>query len=381
MASLPPIKWPTGRTPTKVEIFAYQHKGGRVALHVVELDTKLIYPAFLLEDMTGHWNSAEGWRSNPFLWVKGDEDDTRILHFKGNPSTWEGVWQTQNKVRDVKALPAFANTHNDGIDHKSDEPINTFTYEQASQDRGPLKGTKNADTLPIPKAFYTTWGKMRADYLAEYDKYVGMTPEPGSNVTVAHKEFWTKLCRKQKGGEAILPYTPAAMQLFDERFLLLRDMTLADKDDLKGLVAFKKGTPEAKRAEYITKKEWGVADPRTGGLIGFDQIRVETSFVGKTVTVYVAPFDMTFIMPNMPALDKEIYRNLGKIVEFVKAYDPDLDVTYPQGAYTSPTSFPLQRVSHPHWIVLSRNFNALTAPDPTARRSRTMTLSEWARAN
>lgn len=117
-------------------------------------------------------------------------------------------------------------------------------------------------------------------------------------------------------------------------------MTLADKGDLKGLVAFKKGTPEAKRAEYIAKKEWGVADPRTGHLIGFDQIRVETSFSGKTATVYVAPFDMTFIMPNMPALDKEIYRNLGKIVEFVKAYDPDLDVTYPQGAYTSSTSFP-----------------------------------------
>lgn len=207
MTSLPPIKWPTGRTPTKVEIFAHQHKGGRVALHVVELDTKLIYPAFLLEDMTGHWNSAEGWRSNPFLWVKGNEGDTRILHFKGNPSTWEGVWQTQNKVRDVKALPAFANTHNDGIDRKSDELINTFTYEQACQDRGPLEDTKTADTLPIPKAFYTTWGKMRADYLAEYDKYVGMTPAPGGNVTVAHKEFWTKLCRKQKGGEAILPYT------------------------------------------------------------------------------------------------------------------------------------------------------------------------------
>ena len=116
MASLPPIKWPTGRTPFKVEIFAHQHKGGRVALHVVELDTRLIYPAFLLEDMTGHWSSTEGWRSNPFLWVKGNEGDTRILHFKGNPSTWEGVWQTQNKVRDVKALPAFANTYNDGVD-------------------------------------------------------------------------------------------------------------------------------------------------------------------------------------------------------------------------------------------------------------------------
>ena len=122
-------------------------------------------------------------------------------------------------------------------------------------------------------------------------------------------------------------------------------------------------------------------DPRTGNLIGFDQIRVETSFVGKTATVYVAPFDMTFLMPNMPALDKEIYRNLGKIVELVKAYDPALDVTYPQGAYASPTSFPLQRVTSPHWIVLSRNFNVLTAPDPTARRSRTMTLSEWARTN
>ena len=373
MTSLPPIKWPTGRTPSKVEIFAHQHKGGRVALHVVELDTHLIYPAFLLEDMTGHWSSAEGWRSNPFLWVKGNEGDTRILHFKGNPSAWDGVWQTQNKVRDVKALPAFANTLNDGVDRKSDELINTFTYEQASEDRGFLEDTKTADTLTIPQSFYMTWGKMRADYLAEYDKYVGMTPAPGGNVTVAHKEFWTKLCRKQKGGEAILPYTPVA-SLSDERYLLLRDMRLADRRDLKGLVAFKKGTPETKRAEYIAKKEWGVTDPRTGQLIGFDQIRVETSFSGKTATVYVAPFDMTFIMPNMPALDKEIYRNLGKIVEFVKAYDPDLDVTYPQGAYTSPTSFPLQFVSHPH-------FNALTAPAPTARRSRTMTLSEWAHAN
>lgn len=376
---MPPIKWPTGRTPSKVEIFAHQHKGGRVALHVVELDTKLIYPAFLLEDMTGHWSSAEGWRSNPFLWVKGDEGDTRILHFKGNPSTWEGVWQTQNKVHDVKALPAFANTYDDDIDRKSDELINTFTYEQACQDCGPLEDTKTADVLPIPKAFYTTWGKMRADYLAEYDKYVGMTPAPGGNVTVAHKEFWTKLCRKQKGGEAILSYTPAA-SLSDERFLLLRDMTLADRRDLKGLVAFKKGAPEAKRTAYIAKR-WWITDPRMGGFIGFDRIRVETSFTGKTVTVYVAPFDMTFIMPNMPALDKEIYRNLGEIIEFVKAYNPDLDVTYPQGAYTSPTSFPLQRVSSPHWIVLSRNFNALTAPDPTARRSRTMTLSEWAHAN
>lgn len=288
----------------------------------------------------------------------------------------------------VKALPAFANTLNDGVDRKSDELINTFTYEQASEDRGFLEDTKTADTLTIPQSFYMTWGKMRADYLAEYDKYVGMTPAPGGNVTVAHKEFWTKLCRKQKGGEAILPYTPVA-SLSDERYLLLRDMRLADRRDLKGLVAFKKGTPETKRAEYIAKKEWGVTDPRTGQLIGFDQIRVETSFSGKTATVYVAPFDMTFIMPNMPALDKEIYRNLGKeiyrnlgkIVEFVKAYDPDLDVTYPQGAYTSPTSFPLQFVSHPHWIVLSRNFNALTAPAPTARRSRTMTLSEWAHAN
>ena len=90
---------------------------------------------------------------------------------------------------------------------------------------------------------------------------------------------------------------------------------------------------------------------------------------------------MTFLMPNMPALDKEIYRTLGEIVEFVKTYDPDLDVTYPQGAYTSPTSFPVRRASKPSWIVLSRNFNALTAPDPTARRSRTMTLSEWARTN
>lgn len=377
MTSMPPIKWPTGRTPSKVEIFAHQHKGGRVALHVVELDTKLIYPAFLLEDMTGHWNSAEGWRSNPFLWVKGDEGDTRILHFKGNPSTWEGVWQTQNKVRDAKALPAFANTHNDGIDRKSDELINTFTYEQACQDRGPLEDTKTADTLPIPKAFYTTWGKMRADYLAEYDKYVGMTPAPGGNVTVAHKEFWTKLCRKQKGGEAILPYTPAA-SLSDERFLLLRDMLLADKQDLKGLIPFKAGTPEEKRTEYIAKR-WAVADPRTGRFLGFDQIHIEISPAGKTVIVYVATFDMTFIMPNMPALDKEIYRNLGEVIEFVKAYDPDLDVTYPQGAYTSPTSFPLQRSASPRWIVLSRNFNALKAPTPlTARRVRSMTLREWA---
>lgn len=377
MTSMPPIKWPTGRTPSKVEIFAHQHKGGRVALHVVELDTKLIYPAFLLEDMTGHWNSAEGWRSNPFLWVKGDEGDTRILHFKGNPSTWEGVWQTQNKVRDAKALPVFANTHNDGIDRKSDELINTFTYEQACQDRGPLEDTKTADTLPIPKAFYTTWGKMRADYLAEYDKYVGMTPAPGGNVTVAHKEFWTKLCRKQKGGEAILPYTPAA-SLSDERFLLLRDMLLADKQDLKGLVPFKAGTPEEKRTEYIAKR-WAVADPRTGRFLGFDQIHIEISPAGKTVIVYVATFDMTFIMPNMPALDKEIYRNLGEVIKFVKAYDPDLDVTYPQGAYTSPTSFPLQRSASPRWIVLSRNFNALKAPTPlTARRVRSMTLREWA---
>lgn len=168
------------------------------------------------------------------------------------------MWQTQNKVRDVKALPAFANTLNDGVDRKSDELINTFTYEQASEDRGFLEDTKTADTLTIPQSFYMTWGKMRADYLAEYDKYVGMTPAPGGNVTVAHKEFWTKLCRKQKGGEAILPYTPVA-SLSDERYL--------------------------------------------------------------------------------------------------------------------------QFVSHPHWIVLSRNFNALTAPAPTARRSRTMTLSEWAHAN
>ena len=36
MASLPPIKWPTGRTPSKVEIFLYEHKGGRVALHVAD---------------------------------------------------------------------------------------------------------------------------------------------------------------------------------------------------------------------------------------------------------------------------------------------------------------------------------------------------------
>lgn len=90
---------------------------------------------------------------------------------------------------------------------------------------------------------------------------------------------------------------------------------------------------------------------------------------------------MTFIMPNMPALDKEIYRTLGEIVEFVKAYDRDLDVTYPQGTYTSPTSFPFRRTSKPSWIVLSRNFNALNTPAPTARKSRVMTLSEWAHAN
>lgn len=380
MASLPPIKWPTGRTPSKVEIFAHQHKGGRVALHVVELDTKLIYPAFLLEDMTGHWSSTEGWRSNPFLWVKGNEGDTRILHFKGNPSTWEGVWQTQNKVRDVKALPAFANTYNDGVDRESDELINSFTYEQASEGHGPLEDTKTADTLNIPHAFFKKWSEVRADYLAEYDKYVGMTPEPGGNVTVAHKEFWTKLCQKQKGGEAILPYKPVA-PLSDERYLLLRDMLLADKQDLKGLVPFKAGTPEEKRTEYIAKR-WAVADPRTGRFLGFDQIHIEISPAGKTVIVYVATFDMTFIMPNMPALDKEIYRNLGEVIEFVKAYDPDLGVTYPQGAYTSPTSFPLQRAASPRWIVLSRNFNALKAPTPlTARRVRSMTLSEWARAN
>mgnify|MGYP000971537611 CR=1 FL=1 len=379
MASLPPIKWPTGRTPAKVEIFAYQHTGGRVALHVVELDTRLTYPAFLLEDMTGHWSSAEGWRSNPFLWVKGNEGDTRILHFKGNPSTWEGVWQTQNKVRDVKALPAFANTYNDGIDRKSDEPIVSFTYEQASQDRGPLEDIKTADTLNIPYTFYKKWSEARAYYLAEYDEYVGMTPKPGGNATVAHKEFWTKLCQKQKGGEAILPYTPVAMSL-DERYLLLRDMPLADRQDLKGLLSFKKGTPVETRADYIAKR-WEVADPRTGRLLGFDQIRVEVSPIGKTAVVYVAPFDMTFIMPNMPALDKEIYRNLKEIVALVKARNPNLDVTYPQGAYTSPASFPLRRVTNPHWIVLSRNFNALNAPDLTARRSRTMTLSEWARAN
>lgn len=377
MASLPPIKWPTGRTPSKVEIFAHQHKGGRVALHVVELDTRLIYPAFLLEDMTGHWSSTEGWRSNPFLWVKGNEGDTRILHFKGNPSTWEGVWQTQNKVRDVKALPAFANTYNDGVDRKSDELINSFTYEQASEGHGPLEDTKTADTLNIPHAFFKKWSEARADYLAEYDKYVGMTPEPGGNVTVAHKEFWTKLCQKQKGGEAILPYKPVA-PLSDERYLLLRDMLLADKQDLKGLVPFKAGTPEEKRTEYIAKR-WAVADPRTGRFLGFDQIHIEISPAGKTVIVYVATFDMTFIMPNMPALDKEIYRTLGEVIEFVKAYDPDLDVTYPQGAYTSPTSFPLQRAASPRWIVLSRNFNALKAPTPlTARRVRSMTLREWA---
>lgn len=377
MASLPPIKWPTGRTPSKVEIFAHQHKGGRVGLHVVELDTKLIYPAFLLEDMTGHWSSTEGWRSNPFLWVKGNEGDTRILHFKGNPSTWEGVWQTQNKVRDVKALPAFANTYNDGVDRESDELINSFTYEQASEGHGPLEDTKTADTLNIPHAFFKKWSEARADYLAEYDKYVGMTPEPGGNVTVAHKEFWTKLCQKQKGGEAILPYKPVA-PLSDERYLLLRDMLLADKQDLKGLVPFKAGTPEEKRTEYIAKR-WAVADPRTGRFLGFDQIHIEISPAGKTVIVYVATFDMTFIMPNMPALDKEIYRTLGEVIEFVKAYDPDLDVTYPQGAYTLPTSFPLQRAASPRWIVLSRNFNALKAPTPlTARRVRSMTLREWA---
>lgn len=154
----------------------------------------------------------------------------------------------------------------------------------------------------------------------------------------------------------------------------------AGKNDLKGLVPFKAGTPESKRAAYIGKK-LGVADPRTGRLIGFDQIRVEISLAGKMATVYVAPFDMTFIMPNMPALDKEIYRTLSEIIEFVKTYDPDLDVTYPQGAYTSPTSFPVRRTSKPSWIVLSRNFNALNESAPTARKPQSMTLSEWARAN
>lgn len=81
------------------------------------------------------------------------------------------------------------------------------------------------------------------------------------------------------------------------------------------------------------------------------------------------------------ALDKEIYRTLSEIIEFVKTYDPDLDVTYPQGAYTSPTSFPVRRTSKPSWIVLSRNFNALNESAPTARKPQSMTLSEWARAN
>lgn len=116
MASLPPIKWPTGRTPSKVEIFLYEHKGGRVALHVADLDANIVYPAFLLEDMTGYWNSVEGWCANPFLWVEGDEDNVRILHFKGNPSTWEGVWQTSKSVVDVKSYPFFADTLDDGVD-------------------------------------------------------------------------------------------------------------------------------------------------------------------------------------------------------------------------------------------------------------------------
>lgn len=174
-------------------------------------------------------------------------------------------------------------------------------------------------------------------------------------------------------------HKPAVMKS-DEHYLLLRDLVPADKNDLKGLVPFKAGTPESKRAAYIGKK-WEVTDPRTGKLIGFDQIRVEIGFTGKRATVYVAPFDMTFIMPNMPALDKEVYRTLSEIIDFVKTYDPDLDVTYPQGAYTSPTSFPVRRASKPSWIVLSRNFNVLNAPAPTARKPQSMTLSEWARAN
>lgn len=380
MASLPPIKWPTGRTPFKVEIFLHEHKGGRVALHVVELDTGLIYPVLLLEDMAGYWNSVEGWRANPFLWVEGNEDDVRIIHFKGNPSTWEGVWQTSKSVVDGEPYPFFANTFGDGVDPESGDPISSFTFEQASQDNGPLKASKTSNTLFVSSpGSRTRLSAVYRGYLAEYDKYVGMTPEPGGNVTVAHKEFWTKLCRKQKGGEAILPYKPAVMKS-DEHYLLLRDMVPAGKNDLKGLVPFKTGTPESKRAAYIGKK-WEVTDPRTGRLIGFDQIRVEISLTGKTATVYVAPFDMTFIMPNMPALDKEIYRTLGEIVEFVKAYDPDLDVTYPQGAYTSPTSFPVRRASKPSWIMLSRNFNALNTPAPTARKPQSMTLSEWARTN
>ena len=379
MTSLPPIKWPTGRTPSKVEIFLYEHKGGRVALHVADLDANIVYPAFLLEDMTGYWNSVEGWRANPFLWVEGDEDNVRILHFKGNPSTWDGVWQTSKGIIDVKSYPFFADTLDDGVDPDSGDPIKTFTFEQARQSNGPIGATKTANSIFVSPGSLTRLSAVYRNYLAEYDKYVGMTPEPGGNVTVAHKEFWTKLCRKQKGGEAILPYKPAVMKS-DEHYLLLRDMVPAGKNDLKGLVPFKVGTPESKRAAYVGKK-WGVADPRTGRLIGFDQIRVEISFTGNTVTVYVAPFDMTFIMPNMPALDKEVYRTLSEIIEFVKTYDPDLDVTYPQGAYTSPTSFPVRRASKPSWIVLSRNFNVLNAPAPTARKPQSMTLSEWARAN
>ena len=302
----------------------------------------------------------------------------RVLHFKGNPSTWEGVWQTFKGIIDVKSYPFFADTLDDGVDPESGDPFKTFTFEQACQSNGPIGATKTANSIFVSPGSLTRLSAVYRNYLAEYDKYVGMTPEPGGNVTVAHKEFWTKLCQKQKGGEAILPYKPAVMKS-DEHYLLLRDMVPAGKNDLKGLVPFKAGTPESKRAAYIGKK-WGVADPRTGKLLGFDQIHVEISFTGKTATVYVAPFDMTFIMPNMPALDKEIYRSLGEIVEFVKTYDRDLDVTYPQGAYTSPTSFPLRRTSKPSWIVLSRNFNALNTPAPTARKSQVMTLSEWVHA-
>lgn len=178
MASLPPIKWPTGRTPSKVEIFLYEHKGGRVALHVADLDANIVYPVFLLEDMTGYWNSVEGWRANPFLWVEGDEDNVRVLHFKGNPSTWEGVWQTSKGVIDVKSYPFFADTLNYGVDPDSGDPIKTFTFEQARQSNGPIGATKTANSIFVSPGSLTRLSAVYRNYLAEYDKYVGMTPEP-----------------------------------------------------------------------------------------------------------------------------------------------------------------------------------------------------------
>lgn len=259
MASLPPIKWPTGRTPSKVEIFLYEHKGGRVALHVADLDANIVYPAFLLEDMTGYWNSVEGWRANPFLWVEGDEDNVRILHFKGSPSTWEGVWQTSKGIIDVKSYPFFADTLDDGVDPDSGDPIKTFTFEQARQSNGPIGATKTANSIFVSPGSLTRLSAVYRNYLAEYDKYVGMTPEPGGNVTVAHKEFWTKLCQKQKGGEAILPYKPAVMKS-DEHYLLLHDMVPAGKNDLKGLVPFKAGTPRVE-ASSVHREEVGSHRP------------------------------------------------------------------------------------------------------------------------